>query len=165
MTPSQILKTQIAQLSTVLNNNGFETINLNKSQPKDLLLQNVDDEYLLSFPGEESTNYTHLLKKEVKTDFLKMFKAKTKNEKYSVGLHFYFLDEIDDNKSTIQISLKTTSKFMITEELSLTDAKLKITELSKILSNKDVDETFSLLQNYLNLDDKLKNKKTHKKSP
>lgn len=45
----QILKNNLLLLSNKLEM--FEEINLNKA--KDVVIQNVDDEYLLSFPHEE----------------------------------------------------------------------------------------------------------------
>ena len=56
----QKLKNNFLNLSKKLE--GFEEINLNKSQPKDTFVQNVNDEYTLCFPDEE-TNFLTLLKK------------------------------------------------------------------------------------------------------
>ena len=58
----QTLKNNFLNLSKKLE--GFEEINLNKSQPKDTFVQNVNDEYTLCFPNEE-TNFSHFTKKGV----------------------------------------------------------------------------------------------------
>jgi hypothetical protein len=78
-TSMNILKNNFLFLSEKLKK--FEEINLNKSQHKETIVQNVDDEYLLCFPNEDN-NFSKFLKKGVKSDFIKIFKSKTKEQKY-----------------------------------------------------------------------------------
>ena len=140
MTPMQMFKNNFLSLSKKLEK--FEEINLNKSQPKDILIQNVNDEYALCFP-EEETNFSHYTKKEVKSDFIKIFKAKTKKEKCSVAFHFKYLN-IEVPK--IQCSIKKGEDFYITEEMNTSEFKEKINQLNNMLINQDVMESLDKIK-------------------
>jgi len=66
----------------------------------------------LCFP-QENTNFSHFTKKEVKSDFIKLFKAKSKKEKYSIAFHFTYLEVLEPQ---IQCSIKEGELFYITEK-------------------------------------------------
>ena len=131
MTPMQILKNNFLSFSQKLEK--FEEVNLNKSQPKDNWIQNVDDEYSISFPDEE-TNFSHYTKKGVKSDFIKIFKTKTKKEKCSIAFHFKYLNITE---SKIQCSIKTGDDFHITDDMNINEFKEKLNQLTKILDTED----------------------------
>jgi len=132
MTPMQILKNNFLYLSKKLDQ--FEEINLNKSQAKDTLVQNIDDEYVLCFP-EEQTNFSHFTKKGVKSDFIKIFKAKVKGEKYSIAFHFNYLNV---DTPTIQCSVKQGENFLITDKMSIDNMREKINRLNNELNSQNV---------------------------
>lgn len=140
MTPMQILKNNFSTLRQKLDK--FEEINLNKSRPKDIWIQHADDEYVLYRP-EEETNFTHITHKGVKSDFIKLFKAKTKTDKYSIAFHFHYLDT---DTPTIECSLKQGEHFHITEPLSINEMKAKINQLNAQLESNDVSDTVSILK-------------------
>lgn len=137
MTPMQMLKNNFLSLSERLKK--FEEINLNKSKPKDTWIQNVDDEYALCFP-EEKTNFSHFTKKGVKSDFIKIFKAKTKKENYSIGFHFTYLNIAEPK---IQCSIKEGETFHMTEEMNIQEFKEKLNHLNDILFSQDLLENIS----------------------
>jgi hypothetical protein len=82
MTPMQQLKSNLKTLSENLSEN-FVEINLNKAKSKVKYVQKADDEYCLCFPDED--NIDTFDKKEIKSDFIKLFKTKTKTENYSIA--------------------------------------------------------------------------------
>lgn len=147
MTPMQMLKNNFDILSHNLSAN-FAESNLNKAQPREKTVQKVDDNYLLSFPDED-TNFEVFNKKEVKSDFIKIFKAKTKQENHSIGFHFVYIDK-EPSDFRIQVSLKTIDKntdnenFNISEKMTLDTFKEKLNLLNqKTILNNDVANVIS----------------------
>lgn len=162
MTPMQILKNNFEVLSNNLSTNFCEA-NLNKSQSREKIVQKVDDDYLLSFPDEE-TNFEVFNKKAVESDFLKIFKAKTKKENYSIGFHFGYIGK-KQNDFTIQVSLKTIDKnndkelFLMSEEMKIDVFKEKLNQLNKTTTlNNDVETVVVEVKNIFEFT--FKNKRT-----
>lgn len=147
----QTLKNNLLTLSEKLE--GFKEVNLNKSQPKDKWIQNIDDEYVLSFPNDDK-NFTHFTKKEVKSDFIKIFKAKTKKEKYSIAFHFTYLNIAE---SQIQCSIKEGEDFYVTEKMNINEFKEKLNKLNNTLDTKEVKEIIDNIKDtFFSLPKKLK---------
>lgn len=136
----QTLKNNFLQLSEKLNE--FNQINLNKAKAKDVVVQNVEDEYYLTFPNDEN-NFSMYSKKGVKSDFIKLFKSKTKKEKYSIGFHFEYLNV---KEPVIQCSIKQGNNFMITDKMSLDDFKEKLNNLNLTLNNPSVEDAIEKTQ-------------------
>lgn len=141
MTPMQILKNNLNTLSQKLES--FQEINLNKAKAKEVWVQNMDDEYILSFPDEPG-NMSYYSKKEVKSDFIKIFKAKTKKQKYSIAFHFEYLVVADP---FVQCSIKEGDAFSITEKMSLADFKEKLNQLNDRIVSNDVVNCVDLTKN------------------
>lgn len=146
MTPMQMLKNNFLLLSQKLNK--FEEINLNKSQEKDVWIQNVDDEYALCF--QEESNFSHFIKKGVKSDFLKIYKAKTKKEVFSIGFHFTYLNTPEP---TIKCSIKQDELMNFSEEMGISEFKEKLNYLNNALDSPEIldsimkiKEVFSISQ-------------------
>lgn len=87
----QILKNNFEVLSNNLSIN-FSEANLKKAQSREKVVQKVDDDYLISFPDED-TNFEVFNKKAVESDFLKIFKAKSKKETNYIGFHFVYIEK------------------------------------------------------------------------
>ncbi len=121
----------------------FTESHLNKAKAKTKFAQKADDEYCLSFPDEN--NIETFEKKEVKSDFVKLFKTKTKQENYSLGLHFYFLDREESNY-VINVSLQTKNKinnsvdFIISRNFSVEEFKEKLNIINSQLSENNTIE-------------------------
>jgi hypothetical protein len=135
MTPMQQLKSNLKTLSENLSEN-FVEINLNKAKSKVKYVQKADDEYCLCFPDED--NIDTFDKKEIKSDFIKLFKTKTKTENYSIALHFYFLNR-EESDYVMNVSLQTKNKkndnvtFIISKDFSIEEFKEKLNEINKTL--------------------------------
>jgi len=146
MTPMTHLKPQLDQLSDAMAAH-FKESNLNKAKPRVKFVQIVDDEYHNTFP-EEAAGYT-IVKKEVSSDFLKLFQGKTKHAKYSIGLHFWYIDREAENQR-VSVSLKTSSSstdhFYMSKELSVADFKTKILSIIPELENLGREDIFNTFQ-------------------
>lgn len=146
MTPMTLLKPQLDQLSEAMAAQ-FKESNLNKAKPRIKFVQTVDDEYHNTFP-EEDAGYT-IVKKEVSSDFLKLFQGKTKHAKYSIGLHFWYIDREAENQR-VSVSLKTSQSsadhFYMSEELSVADFKAKLLAVVPQLEGLGREDTFNTFQ-------------------
>lgn len=145
MTPMALLKPQLTQLSEALSPN-FKETNLNKAQPKTKFIQTVDDEYHNTFPEEEA-GYT-IVKKAVTSDFLKLFQGKTKHTKYSIGVHFSYMDQKPEDYR-ITVSLKTSGSsdgFYMTDAMTTEDFKERIVSLVPQLEALGREDCFKLFQ-------------------
>lgn len=145
MTPMAILKPQLEQLSEALLSH-FKETNLNKAQPKTKFIQTVDDEYHNTFPQEEA-GYT-IVKKAVTSDFLKLFQGKSKHTKYSIGVHFSYMDrQLEEYR--INVSLKTSGSsdsFYMTDDITLEDFKKRIADITPQFAALNREECFHLFQ-------------------
>jgi len=134
MTPMQTLKNNLLSFREKLEN--FEEINLNKAHPKDTWRQNADDHYTLAFPDDEA-NFTHFHKKGVKSDFIKIFKGKSKKGKCSIAFHFTYLEGVEPE---IQCSVKEKESFVISEPMNVEEFKEKLNYFNQTSSSPDVLE-------------------------
>lgn len=111
MTPMQSLKNQFDEFKLIVKNNGFEELNLNKSEPKTTTS---------SFCGETTVHEN----KGVKNDFIKLFKIKfNKENAYSIGFAFKYL-ELKEQEYKIAVSLKKgEDQYFASKDLSLQEFK------------------------------------------
>ncbi len=131
----QILNGQLRAFGWLLSIK-FKESNLNKAAGKTKYIQLVDDEFALSFPNEEIMKIID--KKSVNTDFLKLFKAKTKNEICSIGFHFYFLDKAsEDFKVSVSVKIidkvSETENFHMSSEMSVNEFKNTLVSVMRLI--------------------------------
>jgi hypothetical protein len=149
MTPMQILKNNMETFAENISIQ-FKDVNLNKAAPKTKEVQVVDDSYALAFPDEESVKV--IAKKGVRSDFLRLFQAKTKDTNYSIGFHFSYIDKVED-EFTVACSLKTLNKqfdreeIIVSSEMTLEEFKEKINPLNLLMKERNfsVEEVAQLV--------------------
>lgn len=85
-------------------------------------------------------------RKDVKTDFLKMFKIKTEAGNYLLGLHFFYLN---NQPQTVQCSIKFKGNykyFRITEPLDVETFREKIVNITNEIEEQSINEIIEIIQ-------------------
>jgi hypothetical protein len=149
MTPMQILKNNMETFAENISIQ-FKDVNLNKAEPKVKFIQTVSDDYALAFPNEEGGKVIE--KKGVRTDFLRLFQAKTKSDNYSIGFHFTYIGK-DEEDFRVACSLKTLNKqfdrenLIVSPEMTIEEFKEKINPLNLLIKEKNfsVEEVAQLV--------------------
>lgn len=148
MTPMHILKNNMETFAENISIQ-FKDVNLNKAAPKTKEVQLVGDD-LAALTSEESVQVVE--KKGVRSDFLRLFQAKTKETNYSIGFHFTYIDKAEED-FRVNCSLKTLNKqfdreeLIVSSDMTIEDFKEKINPLNLLLKEKSfsVEEVVQLV--------------------
>lgn len=149
MTPMHILKNNMETFSENISIQ-FKDVNLNKAAPKTKEIKVVDETLANTLTNEDSV--TVIDKKGVRTDFLRLFQAKTKDNNYSIGFHFTYIDR-EEEDFRISCSLKTLDKqfdresLIVSSEMTIEEFKEKINPLNLLIKEKSfsVEEVVQLV--------------------
>ncbi len=149
MTPMQILKNNMETFAENISIQ-FKDVNLNKAAPKvkDVVL--VDESLANNLSNEESVQVIE--KKGVRTDFLRLFQAKTSENNYSIGFHFTYIDKNEED-FRVACSLKTLNKqfdrvnLTVSPDMTIEEFKEKINPLNLLIKEKNftVEEIVQLV--------------------
>lgn len=139
MTPMHILKNNMETFADNISIQ-FKDVNLNKAAPKTKEVQVVDETLANALPTEESV--TVIEKKGVRTDFLRLFQAKTKDTNYSIGFHFTYIGKNEED-FRVACSLKTLDKqfdrqnIIVSSDMTIEEFKEKINPVNLLIKEKN----------------------------
>jgi len=149
MTPMQILKNNMETFADNISIQ-FKDVNLNKAAQKTKEVVLVGEDLANSLVNEESVQVVE--RKGVRTDFLRLFQAKTKENNYSIGFHFTYIDK-EEEDFRIACSLKTLDKqfdrvkLNVSHDMTIEEFKEKINPLNLLIKEKNfsVEEIVQLV--------------------
>lgn len=134
-TPMQKLKNQFDKFKSIVTTQGFQELNLNKSEPK-------------MFVGRCCDESTFFEDKGVKNDFVKIFKIKFNAEKfYNVGFTFNYL-EVPEN---IVVSLKLSNGYLKSKEYSVEEFKNLFLNVLADIKETNYERTVEIIKNSFEL--------------
>jgi hypothetical protein len=148
MTPMHILKNNMETFAENISIQ-FKDVNLNKAAPKTKEVQLVGDD-LAALTTEDSVQVVE--KKGVRSDFLRLFQAKTKDTNYSIGFHFTYIGK-EEEDFRVACSLKTLDKqfdrekIIVSSDMTVEEFKEKINPLNLLIKEKNfsVEEVVQLV--------------------